>query len=182
MAASADKLNGRRRALGTKAARHEMIRHILATSEVANLAELAALLAAANVAVTRGTLSRDLEELGAFKARAADGGPGHYVIPEDGTHVPGVHGGTEKLARLLGELVTHIDHSGHTTVVRTPPGAANFLASALDRAHLPDVVGCIAGDDTIFVLARAPRTGDELAAILRTLMESPPTRVKGEDH
>lgn len=181
MAARTEELIGRGHNPGTKTARHQVIREVLAAHTVASLGELAGKLSEAGIAVTRGTLSRDLEELGAFKARGADGGAGHYVIPEDGLPVPGVQGGTEKLVRLLGELVTHIDYSGNMTVLRTPPGAANFLASALDRANLEHAVGCIAGDDTIFVLAREPLDGAGLAGILRTLMESSTTRVKGEE-
>ncbi|HWN32831.1 MAG TPA: arginine repressor, partial [Pseudonocardia sp.] len=75
----------------------------------------------------------------------------------------GVEGGLSRLTRLLGELLVSADSSGNLAVLRTPPGAAHFLASALDRAALHDVVGTIAGDDTIFVVAREPLTGTELA-------------------
>ena len=71
--------------------------------------------------------------------------------------------------RLLGELLTGADASGNLAVLRTPPGAAHYLASALDRAALHDVVGTIAGDDTILVVAREPLTGAELVALLREL-------------
>ena len=70
---------------------------------------------------------------------------------------------------MLGELLVSADHSGNMAVLRTPPGAANFLASALDRANLDDVVGTIAGDDTIFVMAREPVAGAELADRLAAL-------------
>jgi transcriptional regulator of arginine metabolism len=69
------------------------------------------------------------------------------------------------LLRLLRELLTGVDASGNIAVLRTPPGAAQFLASALDRSGLTDVVGTIAGDDTIFVVARdgGPDAGAALA-------------------
>ncbi|NED59695.1 arginine repressor, partial [Streptomyces sp. SID10244] len=70
------------------------------------------------------TLSRDLDELGAVKLRAADGGAGVYVVPEDGSPVRGVFGGTDRLARLLSELLVSTDSSGNLAVLRTPPGAA----------------------------------------------------------
>jgi transcriptional regulator of arginine metabolism len=70
---------------------------------------------------------------------------------------------------LLGELLVSTDASGNMAVLRTPPGAAQFLASALDRAALPAVVGTIAGDDTIFVVAREPTTGAELARQIERL-------------
>jgi transcriptional regulator of arginine metabolism len=81
-------------------------------------------------------------------------------------------GGTSRLARLLGELLVSADASGNLAVLRTPPGAAQFLASALDRAALHDVVGTIAGDDTILVVAREPLTGTELARRIAALGDS----------
>ena len=131
--------------------------------------ELAALLADDGIEVTQATLSRDLEELGAVKLRGADGGGGVYVVPEDGSPVRGVSGGTERVARLLGELLVSTDSSANLAVLRTPPGAAHYLASAIDRAALPDVVGTIAGDDTILVVAREPMTGAQLASLLENI-------------
>jgi transcriptional regulator of arginine metabolism len=115
------------------------------------------------VPATQATVSRDLDELGAVKVRGA------YVIPDDGTPVLGPENASGRLSRLLGELLTGTDASGNLAVLRTPPGAAHYLASAIDRAGLHDVVGTIAGDDTILVVAREPLTGAELAARLRHL-------------
>ncbi|MFM9379396.1 arginine repressor, partial [Gordonia sp. VNK21] len=98
------------------------------------------------------------------------GGAGVYVVPEDGSPVRGVHGGTDRLSRMLGELLVATDSSGQVAVLRTPPGAAGYLASALDRSSLPEVVGTIAGDDTIFVLAREPLTGAGLAELIEKLV------------
>jgi transcriptional regulator of arginine metabolism len=81
-------------------------------------------------------------------------------------------GGTSRLARLLAELLVSADASGNLAVLRTPPGAAQFLASAMDRAALHDVVGTIAGDDTILVVAREPLTGSELARRIAALGDS----------
>ena len=123
--------------------------------------ELAERLAEDGVQVTQATLSRDLEELGAVKVGGA------YLIPEDGQRPlrDAEQAGT-RVIRLLRELLTGTDASGNLAVLRTPPGAAQFLASALDRAGLSDVVGTIAGDDTIFVVARddGPGSGAALAA------------------
>jgi transcriptional regulator of arginine metabolism len=69
------------------------------------------------------------------------------------------------MSRLLGDLLVSTDASGNLAVLRTPPGAAHYLASSIDRAALPEVVGTIAGDDTILVVAREPMTGAELAAM-----------------
>ena len=148
----------------TRAARQARIVAILSSRSVHSQSELAAALATEGVETTQATLSRDLEELGAVKLRGADGGAGAYVVPEDGSPVRGVSGGTERLSRLLGELLVSGDASGNLAVLRTPPGAAHYLALAIDRAALPYVVGTIAGDDTILVVARDPMTGAELAA------------------
>lgn len=153
----------------SRVGRQARIVEALSSAPVHSQTELAALLAAGGIEVTQATLSRDLEELGAVKLRGVDGGAGVYVVPEDGSPVRGVSGGTDRLARLLGELLVSTDATGNLAVLRTPPGAADYLASAIDRAALPYVVGTIAGDDTIFVAAREPMTGSELAATLNDL-------------
>ncbi len=153
----------------TRVGRQARIIALLSAHAVSSQTELAALLAAEGIEVTQATLSRDLEELGAVKLRGADGGVGVYVVPEDGSPVRGVSGGTERLTRLLGELLVSTDSSANMAVLRTPPGAAHYLASGIDRAVLPQVVGTIAGDDTIFVIAREPMTGAELAAMFENL-------------
>jgi transcriptional regulator of arginine metabolism len=147
----------------TRTARQGRIVEVVSQRAVRSQSELAKLLAAEGIDVTQATLSRDLDELGAVKLRGPDGGAPVYVIPEDGSPVRGVQGGTTRLVRVLGELLVSTDHSGNLAVLRTPPGAAQFLASALDRAALHEVVGTIAGDDTILVVAREPMTGAELA-------------------
>lgn len=147
----------------TRAGRQARIVALLSGNSVRSQSELAAMLADEGIDVTQATLSRDLEELGAVKLRGADGGTGVYVVPEDGSPVRGVSGGTERMSRLLNDLLVSTDASGNLAVLRTPPGGAHYLASAIDRAALPHVVGTIAGDDTIFVVAREPMTGAELA-------------------
>lgn len=153
----------------TRAGRQARIVDLLSRQAVRSQPELQALLQGLGIEATQATISRDLDELGAVKLRAADGGAGVYVIPEDGNLVRGVVGGTDRLARLLGDLLVSADSSGNLAVLRTPPGAASFLASALDRASLPQIVGTIAGDDTIMVIAREPATGAEVAAQLEAL-------------
>ena len=153
----------------TSAGRQARIVSILSSSEVRSQSELAALLANEGIDVTQATLSRDLEELGAVKLRGADGGTGVYIVPEDGSPVRGVAGGTDRMSRLLSELLVSTDASGNLAVLRTPPGAAHYLASAIDRAALPQVVGTVAGDDTILVVAREPMTGAELAGMFENI-------------
>jgi transcriptional regulator of arginine metabolism len=143
--------------------RQARIVQLVSAKAIHSQTELARMLAAEGIDVTQATLSRDLDELGAVKLRGADSGAPVYVIPEDGRPVHGVRGGTNRLAKLLGELLVSAEGSVNLTVLRTPPGAAQFLASAIDRAALHEVVGTIAGDDTVIVIAREPTSGAELA-------------------
>ena len=153
----------------TRAGRQDRIVAILSSASISSQSELAARLADGGIDVTQATLSRDLEELGAVKLRGADGGVGVYIVPEDGSPVRGVSGGTDRMSRLLGELLVSTDASGNLALLRTPPGAAHYLASAIDRAALPEVVGTVAGDDTILVVAREPMTGAELAGMFENI-------------
>jgi transcriptional regulator of arginine metabolism len=160
---------------GGKAARHARIVAILGNRPVRSQAELAVELTDAGFHVAQATLSRDLDELGAVKLRTPDGGLPSYVIPEDGaplTARTADDAPPQRLARLVGELLVSAEASGNVVVLRTPPGAAHFLASALDRAGLPKVLGTIAGDDTILVIARKPDGG---AAIATELVNLPHT-------
>ncbi|MDQ1744646.1 MAG: transcriptional regulator of arginine metabolism [Pseudonocardiales bacterium] len=158
--------------LPSRAARHARILTLLAEQPVRSQSELAALLADAGVPVTQATLSRDLDELGAVKLRTPDGGQPVYVVPPDGAPLAArqLHDAPpQRLARLLGDLLVSAEASANLVVLRTPPGASNFLASAIDRARLPEVLGTIAGDDTIVVISRDPTGGAALAAELLEL-------------
>ncbi|MCG5465144.1 arginine repressor [Micromonospora sp. NPDC053740] len=155
----------------TRAARHARIVELIRDRSIRSQTELADLLAADGVGVTQATLSRDLEELGAVKVRGGDG-PAVYLIPEDGQRpLRDAEAAPARLVRLLRELLNGVDSSGNIAVLRTPPGAAQYLASALDRAGLPEIVGTIAGDDTILVVAReavgGAALGDKLAGWAR---------------
>lgn len=132
-------------AADTRAGRQARIIALLSTQSVRSQSELAALLAAEGIDTTQATLSRDLDELGAVKLRAADGGSRCLCGARGRQSSAWVSGGTDRLSRLLGELLVSTDASGNLAVLRTPPGAAHYLASAIDRAALPDVVGTIAG-------------------------------------
>ena len=158
-----------------KAARHARILSALGDHPVRSQFQLARLLADGGLQVTQATLSRDLEELGAVKLRSPDGGQPVYVVPEDGAPLTtrAVHDTPPlRLSRLLGELLVSADASGNLVVLRTPPGAAQFLASALDRAALPEVLGTIGGDDTIVVVSRDPGGGDEVARRFLAMAQS----------
>lgn len=149
----------------SRAARHARIVATLAGRSVRSQAELAALMGADGFHVTQATLSRDLDELGAVKLRPPDGGQPAYVVPEDGSPMASrsaVDAPPQRLARLLGELLVSAEASANLVVLRTPPGASNFLASALDRAGLPEVLGTVAGDDTVLVITRRPDGGQDV--------------------
>ena len=150
----------------TKNARHQQIVELVTHHEVHSQSELAALLADRGVHVTQATLSRDLDELDAVKVRSISGALVYAVPGEGGDRRPAVPGetaaGTLRLARLCGELLVSAEASANLVVLRTPPGAAQFLASAFDKADLPEILGTIAGDDTVLVIGRDPQGGDEL--------------------
>lgn len=160
----------------TKAARHRQIVELVTHQEVRSQGELAALLADQGVEVTQATLSRDLVELDAVKVRSPSGVLVYTVPGEGGDRRPVAPGesaaGAARLARLCGELLVSADASANLVVLRTPPGAAQFLASALDKAEPPEVLGTIAGDDTVLVIGRDPRGGDDLARRFLALAEA----------
>ena len=151
----------------TKSARHQRIIDLVTHHDVRSQTELAELLAARGVHVTQATLSRDLVELDAVKIRSASGALVYAVPAEGGDRRPGATRETaaavDRLARLCGELLVSADASANLVVLRTPPGAAPLLASAIDKAEPPDVLGSIAGDDTVLVIGRDPHGGDDLA-------------------
>lgn len=145
--------------------RQHRIARLLETNAVTSQGQLVDLLAADGVVATQATVSRDLEDLGALKVRVP-GGDTVYAIPEVAKDrlAPADH-----LRRVLGDWVVDVAASGNLVVLRTPPGSAHVVASALDRAGLEDVLGTVAGDDTILVVA-SPRTkGAAVAATLAGL-------------
>jgi transcriptional regulator of arginine metabolism len=196
--------NPARPAPATKASRHARIVAILSREQVHSQEQLASLLGQyAAMHVTQATLSRDLDELGVVRLRAADGtlvyalpgDPGGHGSPAGtsfdypererptpdapmsgeaepaatarqatGTQETGAVASSARLVRYLKELLTSAEASANLVVLRTPAGAAQFLASAIDHAAWPAVLGTVAGDDTVLVIARTPAGGDALAA------------------
>jgi len=156
----------------TKAARHALIVRLLQGGPVRSQGELAAALADEGVTVTQATLSRDLVELRAVRIRLGDGTLAYAVPGEGGDPTPRTGEDAEhlatRLARLCAELLVTAEASGSFVVLRTPPGAAQFLASAIDHSVLPGVMGSIAGDDTVLVIARVEHGGE---AVARRLLE-----------
>lgn len=150
----------------TKSARHQQIIDLVSHHEVRSQTELAELLAARGVTVTQATLSRDLVELDAVKVRGAQGVLVYAVPAEGGDRTPtsrSTEASAARLNRLLAELLVAAEASANLVVLRTPPGAAQFLASAVDKAELREILGTIAGDDTVLVIGRDPVGGAALA-------------------
>lgn len=164
----------------TKGARQQKIIDLLARHHVHSQAELAELLAGAGVGVTQATLSRDLVELDAVKIRTVSGALVYAVPAEGGDRTPQPArespASGARLARLAGELLVSADSSGNLVVLRTPPGAAQLLASALDKTELADVLGTIAGDDTVLVIGRHADGG----ALARRLLDLASHAVRSE--
>jgi transcriptional regulator of arginine metabolism len=160
----------------TKNARHRRIVELVTQHEVRSQGELAELLAASGVRVTQATLSRDLVELDAVKIRTQSGALVYAVPAEGGDRRPAAPGesaaATHRLGRMCNELLVSADSSANMVILRTPPGAAQFLASAFDRAEVPGLLGTVAGDDTVLVISRDPMGGDELARRILALADT----------
>jgi transcriptional regulator of arginine metabolism len=168
----------------TRTARHARIIALLEAHEVRSQTELAELLAAEGTQVTQGTLSRDLVEVGALRVRGP-GGHLVYAVPGDGgdrtPHVGEFATFETRLARLCGEVLVSAEPSANLVVLRTPPGAAQYFASAIDRVAASDILGTIAGDDTVLVITRAPDGGSATADRLLTMSRTgKPQPVKDE--
>jgi transcriptional regulator of arginine metabolism len=159
----------------TKSARQRKIVDLLETTPIRSQSELAERLSEAGVSVTQATLSRDLLDLDAVKVRTPAGALVYAVPAEGGDRTPIVaresSASGARLARLAGELLVSADSSGNLVVLRTPPGAAQLLASAVDKADLDGVLGTIAGDDTVLVIGRST-DGPALARRLLDLASS----------
>jgi transcriptional regulator of arginine metabolism len=155
------------RSAGTKAARQRTIVDLVWRHEVRSQNELADLLTHEGFAVTQTTLSRDLVELGAVKVRAGSGGLVYAVPGEGGDRSPVAGVAREqldaRLGRLCEELLVTAEASANLVVLRTPPGGAQFLASAIDASAVPAVLGTIAGDDTVLLVTRDPDGGRTVA-------------------
>jgi transcriptional regulator of arginine metabolism len=147
-----------------KAQRQHRIARLLEEHRVTNQTQLVELLAVDGTEVNVSTVSRDLEELGAIKVRVP-GGETAYAVPEMPRDqiAPADH-----LRRVLGDWVVEVARSGDLVLVRTPPGSAHVVGSAIDRAGLPEVLGTIAGDDTLLLIANEG-TGDGVAARVHDL-------------
>jgi len=153
---------------GSASARRAKVVSLVQTGLVHSQSDLVGLLAKAGYEVTQATASRDLEDIGAFRGRGRDGST-IYHLPQDEA---------QSLSRVISlptELILSVESSGNLAVVRTPPGGAQLLASALDgaRAHgqLTSVIGTIAGDDTVLCISKRSAGGAALAKELQKIAQ-----------
>lgn len=130
--------------------RQEAIREIVRAKNVRTQRTLVDELRALGFDCTQATVSRDIADMGLRKLPE-----GIYVLSED------LH-----LQRMVSELVCGVDRSNNIVVIKTQSGTASGIAAALDAAELPDVLGSLAGNDTIMVIARDPETGERLQELV----------------
>ena len=149
----------------SKTERQHRISRLLADHAVTSQGQLVELLEEDGIRATQATVSRDLEELGAVKVRVS-GGDTVYAIPElpHEQRAPEDH-----LRRMLADWVVSVESSANMVVLRTPPGSAHVVGSAIDRAGLPEVLGTVAGDDTLFLVVADGASGAGVAANLSSL-------------
>ncbi|WP_044640374.1 transcriptional regulator AhrC/ArgR [Risungbinella massiliensis] len=139
-----------------KVQRHIKIREIITSKEIETQEELVDELKNAGYNVTQATVSRDIKELQLVKV-STNNGTYKYSLPADHRYNP-----LQKLKRMLQECFVGIDYSEHTVVMKTLPGYAHAIAVLLDHLDWEDLVGTIAGDDTIFIIARPKEKAPEL--------------------
>lgn len=161
----------------TKTARQQLMIDLLGRNAVRSQGDLVDLLDAQGVVATPSTVSRDLVELDAVRVRNQDGTLVYAVPAEGGDRTPRAAEDSAaahtRLQRLSRELLVSAVASANLVVLRTPPGAAQFLASAIDHVAQPDLLGTIAGDDTVLLICRDPRGGNEIAHQFTTLADLP---------
>lgn len=150
---------------GSKVQRQQAIARLIAVHAVGNQPQLVDLLADEGIVATQATVSRDLEDLGAVKVRVP-GGDTVYAIPE---YEPNRLAPEDQLRRVMGEWVAEVKVSANLVVLRTPPGCAHVVASALDRSFTSGLIGTVAGDDTLLCVADESVGGPALADHLRDL-------------
>lgn len=152
----------------SKRERERAILKIVSRDEIHTQAELVEALARLGIEVTQATVSRDVKRLGLLKVPTGDGG--YRYAPPGALDETGGAAARESLEAAFREFVTGLDLAQGIVVVRTYTGCANAVAVAIDEAAVPDVAGTLAGDDTIFVLARTERAAKRVLENLRELL------------
>jgi transcriptional regulator of arginine metabolism len=142
--------------VNSQTARRAKVVSLVESGVIQSQSDLVKELKRAGYKVTQATASRDLEEIGAVR-----GSNGYQLA----------NSSDDSLARVLTteKLILSVEHSGNLVVVRTPPGGAQLLASNLDHTGIKSIIGTIAGDDTVLVVARKSNGGADLAKELLNL-------------
>jgi transcriptional regulator of arginine metabolism len=156
----------------TVSSRRSLIAELVSSQDIHSQNELLELLQDKGFNVTQATLSRDLEALGAIKAHGPSGAAAHYVVSSDADTSLRTAGSQPALVRALHELLLSAEFSQVMVVVHTPPGGAQYLAGHLDRSGCFDTLGTVAGDDTIFMVARDEKRAKKICSELVALAES----------
>lgn len=147
-----------------KPQRQHRLARILENNAVTSQAQLVDLLAAEGVSATQATVSRDLDDLGAVKVRVP-GGETVYAVPQYEER----RASEDHLRRVFGDWVVEVASSANLVVVKTPPGSAHVVGSAIDRSAMESVVGLVAGDDTLIVVVAEDVPATSVAARFRDL-------------
>jgi transcriptional regulator of arginine metabolism len=150
--------------VSTKVQRQQTIARLIGEHEVTSQPQLIDLLADDGIEATQATVSRDLDDIGAIKVRVPSGNS-VYAIPE---FAPDRLAPADQLRRVMGEWVADVACSGNIVILRTPPGCAHVVASALDRSRIEGLLGTVAGDDTLMCVS-ADSDGNALATDLKDL-------------
>lgn len=150
----------------SKTRRQALIARLLRDESIASQQALAERLAEQGCPATQATISRDLEELGAVRARAGEDGGLAYVLPGEAPQ-----SAEAPLRRVMSEWVLSVEPAGNLLVLRTPPACAHLIAAALDQNPPEEIAGTIAGDDTVFVAMRDGANPKTFAARLRALAQ-----------
>jgi transcriptional regulator of arginine metabolism len=143
--------------MSTKSERQKALLDVIARQAVSTQSELKELLKARGIEADQATLSRDIRELGLVKA--SDDGARYRYAPVEAV-APPAH---MKASTILARLVRKVDCSGNLLVVKTDPGEANPIGLALDRMAWSEVVGTVAGDDTLLVVVKEGASARKLA-------------------
>jgi transcriptional regulator of arginine metabolism len=146
-----------------KTQRQAAILRVVRQSRIESQDELREALAADGIVVTQATLSRDIRELGLAKL-AEPGGGAYYTHPHRGAVRP-------ELGLVLPALLVSVDGVGPFLVLKTASGSAGAVTEALDQAGWAEVIGTIAGDDTVLVITRNQRQRRELASRIQELVK-----------
>ena len=148
-----------------KSKRQNEILDIISSKDIETQEELASVLRSLGYKVTQATVSRDIRELRLIKVTAGDGGF-KYAKPKK--HEIAV---SERLTRILNDSLISVDYSGNIIVIKTLSGSANVAAEALDNLGWPEILGTIAGDNTVFMVVGDHSDTEEIAGRIRKLTD-----------